>query len=473
MSYIPSNIRKALTDLDKRINNFEENKVSKWNSDDKVQYYHNKINTLVQFLQSYDGQSPIETNSGNTSVPVENKTNERTSINDSNDTVKKIMNNVYKQAQSEFNEGSYSGSDILDVIKQLIVQTTLSTGENSDEETLANVKTIMNDVFKTLRGHFSSNENYPVNEILQGVKDTIVSITVSLLSNSGQDTTTSNQTKNTNVKVPSQPKVPKEPRRKQSDGIIPVSESPKNSSKSSISNIRSTSDSPGMITARNDAIGRIRSNPGSQEVDITEAEVLEAYLKCRDDDDDTNWILLGYKGTKNKLFVEGLGNGGIEELMEEIDDSLPFYIYFSHNMGDTNRPRFVFMTYIPEHLNGLQKSRVLRHRADVETFIKFSTITWHFQELSEFSVEELESKLLAASGANYSVQESNKGNFTAYKTKTADFYSETEKRGSKMKIIYDSGPLTTTPCDISGRATVASASEFLSNTSNSMRQRNY
>jgi hypothetical protein len=70
--------------------------------------------------------------------------------------------------------------------------------------------------------------------------------------------------------------------------------------------------------------------------------------------------------------------------------------------------------------------------------------------------------LLAAGGANYSVQEDNKGDFSGYKNTTKAFYEEKDKN-TQVKAIYETGPLSMTPCDISGRSMVASQTEFKQN----------
>lgn len=153
----------------------------------------------------------------------------------------------------------------------------------------------------------------------------------------------------------------------------------------------------------------------------------------------------------------------------------PIYLYFNYRFGDTGRSKFVFMTYVPDNLSGMKKSRVLGHRPAVEKLLKYMQISWHVLERSEFSEyvflslysdrkrETLIKKLLAAGGANYSVQESDKGNFSSYKKTTAQFYSETEKKGTVGAIVYQTGPLTTTPMDISGRSMVAPPADFRNN----------
>lgn len=122
------------------------------------------------------------------------------------------------------------------------------------------------------------------------------------------------------------------------------------------------------------------------------------------------------------------------------------------------------MSYVPDFLNGIEKSRVVGHRAAVEKFIKYMQITWNVLTLDELQEKELNNKLLKAGGANYSVQESNKGDFSSYKTATRQFYEEKDKE-TQVKPIYHQGPLMTTPVDISGRPTVALATDAHANTS--------
>lgn len=80
--------------------------------------------------------------------------------------------------------------------------------------------------------------------------------------------------------------------------------------------------------------------------------------------------------------------------------------------------------------------------------------------------------LLKAGGANYSVQEDNKGNFGDYKKTTHQFYQQKDKETALSKVVYAEGPLTTTPCDISGRAMVAAQTDFMKNTSTFFKGKN-
>jgi hypothetical protein len=178
-------------------------------------------------------------------------------------------------------------------------------------------------------------------------------------------------------------------------------------------------------------------------------------------------MILGYDNSisPDKLKVVESGDGDFSDFVEHLSDEKPVYMYLNYRFGDTGRPRFIFMSFVPEAFNGLQKARVLGHRAAVETFIKYYQISWHCLSIDEIKEDELNNKLRKAGGADYSVQESNKGNFSSYKKQTKDFYEETDKRTAIKSLVYEKGPLTTTACDISGRSMVAPSTEFLKNTS--------
>jgi len=218
---------------------------------------------------------------------------------------------------------------------------------------------------------------------------------------------------------------------------------------------------------RSEALSRINTNPKPREADLTDAEVLNMYVRMRDDQDPLTYMILGYDNSvsQDKLFVTASGTGDFDEFVENITENKPIYMYLNYKFGDTGRSRFIVMSYVPEAINGLQKARVVGHRGAVESFIKYYQISWHCLSIDEIKESELSKKLRNAGGADYSVQEQNKGNFSNYKTQTKEFYSETDKNTKVKGLSYGKGPLTTTPCDISGRAMVAPTSEVKKNTS--------
>jgi len=219
-----------------------------------------------------------------------------------------------------------------------------------------------------------------------------------------------------------------------------------------------------MESERKDAILRIGKPNSKQAADLTDPGVLEGYLRIRNDADPLMWFILGYQAnSQSKLVVSALGTGDFNEMFSSIQEDAQF-VYINYKFGDTQRSKFIFMTYVPDSLGGLKKSRVVGHRPAVEKMLKYIHLQWHILDKNEMKQDVLDQKLLAAGGANYSVQESDKGDFSGYKQTTKDFYSEKDKNTKLTDVLYDKGPLSReTPIDIGGRSMVAAQSEFKQN----------
>jgi len=173
---------------------------------------------------------------------------------------------------------------------------------------------------------------------------------------------------------------------------------------------------------RADAKRRIIPNPAKGMADLTDDELVDTWIRLRDDQDSLNWMMMGYpEGSADAIKVIAKGEGGFNEMKESLPDS-PVYMYLRYLFGDTGRSKFVFLTYVPDTLPGLRKSKVVQHRPAVTKFVKYFQIEWHLLRKDEFIVEALEKKLLTAGGANYSVQASDKGDFKSYKGTTATFH---------------------------------------------------
>ena len=175
--------------------------------------------------------------------------------------------------------------------------------------------------------------------------------------------------------------------------------------------------------------------------------------------------LLGYRESQNELQLYGSGEGGLEELKSNLVEE-PLFGYFSHVFGDTNRKKFIFLSWLPESVGGMKKSRVMGHKAAVDAFFKYFHITISAFQPSDLSQSVVEGRLKAAAGADYGVGTGGgtrgEQNFGGIKDQAKNLYLEKEKE-TNVQIVYEKGPLTTTPCDLSGRAMVAPPSEAKKN----------
>jgi len=467
-----------ITEIDK----FEEKDVNNFPTEKKVAYFQEKIGLLRAFLDKYKGRpskeySPpskeysepvpepdlnkVETPREEKKIPVRSqstvknlnapktietpKTTESTpstSGSDSSGLVKSIMNQVFKKVKGKVSPGTeYEGTTVLSMMKELIIEAT-NTNNSGTEEDQATVKSIMNNVFKTIKSSFQSDTSYDGEQILESIKQTIIKITNDLL-NQQKEQPSQSTNEETNTRI------------ERSESVL---------SKDPSENTTSA----GIEVQRRDAESRINQNPTEKDVDLTDPEVIENYIRVRNDNDPMTWVIYKYDlEVKNRVVVLKTGEGNFSELKEYVPDDIPVYFYFKYIFGDTQRSKFVFISYVPESFHGIQKSKVLGHRPAFKEFIKYYSFDMAITDTSDLDENEIHQRLLKAGGANYSVQEQNKGDFGNYKTKTKSYYSEKEKSGSlKSGISYSQDPLSTTPMDISGRPTVAPNTDFKKNTKN-------
>eukprot|EP01130_Rhizamoeba_saxonica_P004403 TRINITY_DN1802_c0_g1_i1.p1 TRINITY_DN1802_c0_g1~~TRINITY_DN1802_c0_g1_i1.p1 ORF type:complete len:478 (+),score=97.33 TRINITY_DN1802_c0_g1_i1:57-1490(+) len=469
-------ILRRLDLVENQLRDFETQNVSSWPNSQQLKYFKNKLEAL-QGLNTFainnkpaPAPEPEPRPTPSQNLPASGSRG--VSSNDGASgaaQMRMIMNQVYKNVRKELdNGGSQDGAVIRNAIKAQIIDVTRN--QTLPDSIAGDVKKLLNSIFSQVKKSFQPSNSYPIKAILDTIKEIIIS-------------TTKNSESGTSAAPTSSP-------RQQTEQSRPVkAESPRRSNQNHTRNNNTTqrstpsrSEEPvrkeysnrelssGMEAQRVSAIDRIKPNPTGRTCDLTEPTILENYLRVRDDEIDQSYVIYGYdKNNKNKLVVVAAGAGGFNEIYDSIPEQ-PVYVYYKYTFGDTNRAKFVFLTYVPDFLGGMAKSRVLGHRTDVENFLKYFTITWHIHDLDDFDEQTLIDKLLSAGGANYSVQAENKGDFSSYKTKTKNFYSETEQRGNLKNIKFSEGPLSTTPCDISGRPSVANASQFINNTSSDFKR---
>lgn len=194
---------------------------------------------------------------------------------------------------------------------------------------------------------------------------------------------------------------------------------------------------------------------GGNECDLSDPKVVNAYESVRDDNTDTNWLLLGYGGSKKTLQLYGSGKGGLKEFVAKLPENEVVYGYLRVVYGDSGRSKFVFVTYVPDTLSGLAKAKANMHKPSVDNFLKYFHIHVAATTASDLQEATIQAKLFAAGGANYGTggqAPAGSENFGNIKNNARSFFSETEKKGS-VSIQYNKDPLAaTTPVSLMGRA---------------------
>jgi hypothetical protein len=361
--------------------------------------------------------------------------------------LKKIMNSVFVSLKNKFSAGTFTGEQILNILKETIVSTTNDLMVESSNPESTSTPTPSQPVSQPVSQPESTTAskpaakpaNQPVSKFSYA-SNTAASKPAAKPAEPPVNSTAANKPVNSSTPVQkpaqSQPKPAAQPAQ-QPEPKKPVEtpkpqpqpqpqHSPENpkpvlSKPKPAATERPAEDegntSKGVESMRADAQARINLTPKAKDADLTDPEILSTYVKMRDDQDPLSWMILGYNNavSPDKLVVLESGEGGFDEFVNALPSEKPVYMYLNYRFGDTGRPRFIFMSYTPEAFNGLQKARVMGHRGAVETFIKYYQISWHCLSIEEITEAELNKKLRSAGGADYSVQETNKGNFSSYK----------------------------------------------------------
>jgi len=204
--------------------------------------------------------------------------------------------------------------------------------------------------------------------------------------------------------------------------------------------------------------------PNPRAADLTDPSISQIYVNIRDDNHPTDWMMLRYEGQTNKLKAMDSGTGGFQEFSSRIVEE-PCFGYFRYTFGDTKRTKFIFVSYVPEKINGLKKAKIASHKPEVASFLKYFHVELNALSKDEITTAKLEAKLKMAGGADYGTGRGggNNGgeNFGGIKANAASFYAKTDKESKP--VTYAKGPLSTTPIDLSGRPMVAAASEARKN----------
>ncbi|KAH9518483.1 hypothetical protein Btru_016919 [Bulinus truncatus] len=128
----------------------------------------------------------------------------------------------------------------------------------------------------------------------------------------------------------------------------------------------------------------------------------KAYEKVIDDKDDTDWALFGYEGQTTVLKVLGNGNGGIEELAEELSSGKMQYAYCRVQDPNTGLFKFVLIHWTGESVPENLKLKYTSHLRDVQNFLKSIHITVPARCEQDIDAEDIIKKVAKSSGANYS-----------------------------------------------------------------------
>ncbi|XP_015226407.1 PREDICTED: drebrin-like protein isoform X6 [Cyprinodon variegatus] len=127
-----------------------------------------------------------------------------------------------------------------------------------------------------------------------------------------------------------------------------------------------------------------------------------AYKEVVDEKSDTNWALFTYEGNSNDIRLAEKGDGGLEELVEELNSGKVMYGFCRVQDPNSGLPKYVLINWTGEGVKDARKGLCANHVSSIANFLKGAHVTINARAEEDVEPEAIMQKVAKASGANYS-----------------------------------------------------------------------
>jgi len=189
---------------------------------------------------------------------------------------------------------------------------------------------------------------------------------------------------------------------------VHVKDTPAHSSSSSSSSAASTHVPRPASSGKSSATAKPSNAPGSASV-ITwvDEDTIKAAIKAvRSNNDETDWLLLGYEGNGTKIQLVGQGSHGLEELISHLKLDQVHYGLFrtTDTVDNTIAVKFVLILWVGEEVPFSRKARITTHKGEVTSFIGQYHVDCNCSNLNEINEDIIRDLVQRASGTKSTVK---------------------------------------------------------------------
>uniref|UniRef100_H3CLA8 Drebrin-like b n=1 Tax=Tetraodon nigroviridis TaxID=99883 RepID=H3CLA8_TETNG len=136
-----------------------------------------------------------------------------------------------------------------------------------------------------------------------------------------------------------------------------------------------------------------------------------AFKEVVDEKSDTNWALFTYEGNSNDIRLAEKGDGGLEELVEELNSGKVMYAFCRVQDPNSGLPKYVLINWTGEGVNDARKGICANHVSSIANFLKGAHVTINARTEEDVEPEVIMEKVAKASGANYSFHKETSSRF--------------------------------------------------------------
>ncbi|XP_013867550.1 drebrin-like b isoform X5 [Austrofundulus limnaeus] len=136
-----------------------------------------------------------------------------------------------------------------------------------------------------------------------------------------------------------------------------------------------------------------------------------AYKEVVDEKSNTNWALFTYEGNSNDIRLAETGDGGLEELVEELNSGKVMYAFCRVQDPNSGLPKYVLINWTGEGVNDARKGICANHVSSIANFLKGAHVTVNARADEDVEPDVIMQKVAKASGANYNFHKETSSRF--------------------------------------------------------------
>ncbi|XP_067255171.1 drebrin-like a isoform X2 [Chanodichthys erythropterus] len=137
----------------------------------------------------------------------------------------------------------------------------------------------------------------------------------------------------------------------------------------------------------------------------------DAYNEVVNGKTDTNWVLFTYEGNSNDIRVAGKGDGGLEEMVEELNSGKIMYAFCKVLNPSSGVSKFVLINWTGEGVKDVRKGVCANHVHSMANFLRGAHVTINARSDDDVEPAAIMEKVFKGSGVNYNIhKESNQNN---------------------------------------------------------------
>ncbi|GAB6031430.1 hypothetical protein CHUAL_009204 [Chamberlinius hualienensis] len=130
-----------------------------------------------------------------------------------------------------------------------------------------------------------------------------------------------------------------------------------------------------------------------------------AWLDVMDDNKSTNWAVYSYEGKTFDLKLVSTGDGGLEEMVEELNSGKIMYALCRVIDPKTSLPKFLMINWQGEGVPGDRKGKCANHLRAMEDFFKGIHITINARTEDDVEPSNIMDKVSKSTGSVYSFKD--------------------------------------------------------------------